>query len=156
MQIADKKLLGLGLALALGSSAAFAEDYTVKAVVTNWQPMILFIKPGDQVTWVNMNGHDSVSLKGMIPEGAKPWRGPLGQSISVTLTKPGIYIYKCEPHAAMGMEGAIIVGEGKPANLGAVEAAAKTIKNGPDGAPPGFVKRVVRKAKAALKKRGWG
>ncbi len=151
MKILDKKILGLGLGLALASNAALAEEHIVKAVVTNWQPMITVAKVGDTVTFTNMNGHNSVSLKGMIPEGAQPWESPMGQKFTYTLDKPGIYIYKCQPHAAMGMEGAIIVGEGKPANLDAAKAAAKTTKD----APKGFVKRVIKKAEKELKKRGW-
>ena len=68
-------------------------------------------------------GHNSESVKGMLPEGAEPWKGKINEELTVTFDVEGIYGYKCTPHFAMGMVGLIQVGEGT-ANL----ESAKTAK----------------------------
>lgn len=88
-----------------------AEEHIVFAGATNFTPLHLFIKPGDSVKWVNMTVHDTESMEGLIPEGAEHWKSNIGQELSVTLEKEGVYIYKCNPHYANGMLGAVIVGE---------------------------------------------
>ena len=120
------------------------QNHTVKAAVTKFLPMVLFINPGDTVTWTNMAGHDTTSLDGMIPEGAEKWQSKMGETFSVTLDKEGAYVYKCTPHASLGMLGAIIVGEGDPENL-------KQITGHPDN--KGMVKRAIRKMTQELDKR---
>lgn len=88
------------------------KEHSIYAQATSFAPKILFINPGDTVQWTNMSPiHDSVSLDGLIPEGAEPWTFAIGQNGSVTLGVEGVYIYKCTPHYAVGMVGAIIVGE---------------------------------------------
>ncbi len=124
--------------------AAKPETHVIKAAVTRFVPMVIFIKPGDTVTWENMAGHDTTSLPGMIPEGAEPWHSKLGKPFSITLEKEGAYIYKCTPHASLGMMGAIIVGNGEPENL-------DQIVNNPKN--KGMVGRTVRKMLKALEKR---
>jgi pseudoazurin len=106
--------------------------------------MVLFINPGDTVTWTNMAGHDTTSLDGMIPEGAEKWQSKMGEVFSVTFDKEGAYVYKCTPHVSLGMLGAIIVGDGDPENL-------EQITGHPDN--KGMIKRVIRKMTQALDKR---
>ena len=90
--------------------------------------MHLFIKPGDTVKWTNMTIHNSESMEGLIPEGAEPWKGKIGQEIAVTLDVEGVYIYKCFPHYANGMVAAIIVGETN--NMDQIQANAKGREKG--------------------------
>ena len=45
-----------------------------------------------------------------------------GRGIQHHLECPWVYIYKCSPHMSLGMVGAIVVGEGKPANLDAIKS----------------------------------
>lgn len=87
-------------------------------------PRILSVMPGDVVTFKGVDkGHNSASLKGMVPEGADEWKGKINQDIEVTFTQPGFYGYQCTPHASMGMVGLIVVeGEGKLDNLEAAQA----------------------------------
>jgi len=84
-----------------------------------FSPNILKIQPGDTVTFTPADkGHNSVSIDGMMPEGAEPWKGKTSREISVTLDVPGIYGYKCQPHYGVGMVGLILVeGEGMADNL---------------------------------------
>ncbi|SNB61516.1 pseudoazurin [Arboricoccus pini] len=77
-----------------------------------FEPNFVEAAPGDTIKFVAADqGHDSVSMKGMLPEGAAEWKGRLSQEISVVVDKPGIYGYKCEPHYGMGMVGLIVVGK---------------------------------------------
>lgn len=105
------------------SSAVWAEDHTVNAQATAFDPVALKIAPGDKVRWSNMSGHNVNFEEGNIPEGAKPWKSDLGDNVSHTFDEEGVYLYKCDPHFAMGMVGAIIVGE--PTNMDAVKENAK-------------------------------
>jgi pseudoazurin len=109
--------------------------HTVIGQATSFGPNILFINPGDTVQWANMTIHDSVSMEGLIPEGAEPWKFNIGQNGAVTLTKEGVHIYKCNPHYSVGMVAAIIVG--KPVNIKEVQANAT-------GRSKGIVIKVVK------------
>jgi pseudoazurin len=117
------------------TSAADVKTHTVLGQATSFNPKILFINPGDTVQWENMTIHDSVSMEGLIPEGAKPWKFNIGQNGAVTLTEEGVYIYKCNPHYPLGMVAAIIVG--KPVNVEQVQSNAT-------GRSKGIVIKVVK------------
>ena len=116
------------LTVLLVSFNAIAEEHVVVSGATNFNPMHLFIKPGDTVKWTNMTIHNSESMEGLIPEGAEPWKGKIGQEIAVTLDVEGVYIYKCFPHYANGMVAAIIVGEAN--NMVQIQANAKGREKG--------------------------
>ena len=89
-------------------------------------PLVLAVEPGDTVVFLpTEKGHNSESIKGMIPEGTEPWKSKINKEFSVVFEKPGIYGYRCTPHAALGMVGLIIVrGDGMTDNL----EAAKSVK----------------------------
>jgi len=117
------------------ASVADVKTHTVFGRATSFSPNILFINPGDTVQWENMTIHDSVSMEGLIPEGAKPWKFNIGQNGAVTLTEEGVYIYKCIPHYPLGMVAAIIVG--RPVNIEQIQANAT-------GRSKGIVIKVVK------------
>jgi len=133
------RLLGCSFILA-ASAPAWAEQHVISAQATAYAPLVLFIQPGDSVRWSNMLGHDAQTIEGLIPEGAEGFHIPLGEDGAYTFEQEGVYVYKCNPHFALGMAGSIIVGE--PHNLAEVEANAK-----------GMAKRVVVKTKKAIAKR---
>ena len=88
-----------------------------------FQPDFVQAAPRDTVTFVPTDkGHDAESIKGMIPDGADPFKGKMSEQISVKLDKEGVYGVKCTPHYGMGMVALIVVG--KPVNLD----QAKTVK----------------------------
>jgi len=130
----------------LVSANALAAEHTIVAQATNFSPIILFVQPGDTVQFTNMSPiHDSVSMQGLIPEGAEGWAFAIGESGTLNLDMEGIYIYKCNPHYAVGMSGAIIVGEAT--NLEQVKANAT-------GRSKGVVIKVARAlAKKTLAKK---
>ncbi len=110
------KLINLKSALflvaALCAANSFAAEHFIVAQATSFEPRVLFVQPGDTVKFTRMSPiHDSVSMDGLIPEGAEPWKFAIGENGTLTLDKEGIYIYKCTPHYAVGMVGAIVVGE---------------------------------------------
>ena len=90
-------------------------------------PSVLRVKPGDKVVFKAVDkGHNTFSIKGMIPDGAKPWKSKVNSDFEVVLEKPGIYGFRCIPHYALGMVGLIIVeGDNWKANL----ESAKKIKH---------------------------
>ena len=93
-------------------------------------PRILKIKPGDTVKFISANkGHNSQTIKGMIPSDAKGWKSRIGKDFEVTLQTPGVYGYKCTPHYGVGMVGLIVV-EGKnwKSNLERAKKARKVGK----------------------------
>ena len=76
-----------------------------------FEPSLLKIAPGDTVKFLATDKtHNAESVKGVIPEGAKPFVGKVNEEITVTFEQPGIYGIKCLPHYGMGMVGMIVVG----------------------------------------------
>lgn len=84
-----------------------------------FEPALINIAPGDTVTFIPTDkGHNAEIIKGMLPEGAEPFKGKISQEVSVTFTTPGVYGVKCSPHYPLGMVTLVVVGE-TPANLDA-------------------------------------
>lgn len=139
-----------GFVLAGIGFQADAAEHVIKAVITNWQPLVTYAKPGDTIKFVQMAGHDTETIEGMFPEGATPWKSQMGQEgFSAKLDKEGAYIFKCNPHMTTGMVGAVVVGDGAPANLAALDAALPKVKLGKN-----MVNRTIKKMKDDLKKTG--
>ncbi|MEM9582084.1 MAG: pseudoazurin [Pseudomonadota bacterium] len=86
-------------------------------------PRVLSVQPGETVLFKSVDkGHNSASIDGMIPDGVEEWNGKISKDTEVTFDKPGIYGYKCTPHATVGMVGLVVVeGEGKLDNLEAAQ-----------------------------------
>ena len=105
-----------------------AEEHVIVAGATNFTPLHLFVKPGDIVKWTNMTTHNTESMEGLIPAGAEAWKSNIGAELAITLDKEGVYIYKCFPHFANGMVGAIIVGEAN--NMNEIDNNAKGREKG--------------------------
>lgn len=111
-------------ALVIGS--AQAADHEVQMLNKGekgamvFQPDFIQAAVGDTITFVPTDkGHDAESIKGMIPDGAKPFKGKMNEKITVTLDAEGVYGVKCTPHYGMGMVALITVG--KPTNLEAAQ-----------------------------------
>ncbi len=124
-----KRIIVLAAALAAMAvaGAAQAADHQVQMLNKGdkgamvFQPDFIQAAPGDTVTFVPTDkGHDAESIKGMIPDGAEPFKGKISQELTVTLDKEGVYGVKCTPHYGMGMVALIVVG--KPVNLTEAEA----------------------------------
>lgn len=99
-----------------------------------FDPPVLKVAVGDSVTWDGDAMHNSVSIKTMLPEGAKPWAGNLTKkkgekSITVKFDVEGVYGYNCTPHAMLGMVGLVVVGD-PASNLDAAKKAIDTQAGG--------------------------
>ncbi len=116
------------IVLSILSLSAVAEEHIVVSGATTFSPLHLFVQPGDTIRWVNMTIHDTQSMEGLIPEGGQHWQSNIGEEYSVTLDAKGVYIYKCNPHYANGMIGAIIVGEAN--NMEQLDTNAKGREKG--------------------------
>ncbi len=125
---------------------SYAADHEIRTRGNQWAPIVLFIDPGDSVVWVGMSGHETELIDGMGPEDAMLWRSEMGdEGFRVTFVKSGAYIYKCNVHLPAGMVGAIVVGDGEPDNLAAIDSAVAALRG-----QRLFVQRVVAQMKRAV------
>ena len=124
------KLRLLALLMVVAANFAVAAEHTVEMKnkgeggIMVFEPVVLHVAVGDTVTFVPTDaGHNSETVDGLMPEGATPWKGGNGQSITVTVDKEGVYVYKCLPHSVMAMVGVIVAGE--PINLEKIKTDAE-------------------------------
>lgn len=118
------KILAAAAALIIfGAAPAMAANFDIKMLNKGeegamvFEPAFVKVAPGDTVTFLATDkGHNAETIKGMIPEGAEPFKGKTNEEIVVTFTVPGAYGIKCLPHYAMGMVALVVVGDA-PANL---------------------------------------
>ncbi len=104
--------LALFMATALSATAATVDVKMLNSGYHGYsfEPAIVYIHSGDSVHFVPTDkGHNAQSIPGMTPDGAEPINVPFSQEKTVQFTKPGLYGYKCLPHAFMGMVGLIVV-----------------------------------------------
>jgi len=123
-------LAAAATAVALAGQPALAANHDVlmlnkgDAGTMVFEPALIQVAPGDTVTFLPTDkGHNAETIKGMLPDGADPFKGKMGKEVVVTFDVPGAYGIKCAPHLAMGMIALVVVGDA-PANL----EAAKTAK----------------------------
>ena len=120
----------LAIVFALFSSSTFAADLTIEMLNKNpetkkrmvYSQEVAKIDVGQTIEWVPTDkGHNVEMLAG--PDGYDvPKKTKLNKSVSMKFSVPGIYLYQCSPHAAMGMIGIIVVG-GDKSNLDAIKTA---------------------------------
>ena len=70
---------------------------------------IVTVKAGDTVTWLPATkGHNVEFIS--IPKGVKKIKkSKFNKKVSYKFETPGIYLYQCTPHKAMGMIGLVVV-----------------------------------------------
>ena len=77
-----------------------------------FEPAMVRINLGDSVHFVAADkGHNVEQIPGMMPDKAQSFSGKIGQDLTVTFDKPGVYGYRCAIHYTMGMVGLVIVGD---------------------------------------------
>ena len=114
------KLISISLAMiiSLFSTYAIAENYTVEMLNKLgkermvYSEKVLSIKVNDEITWKSVDKGHNVEFIGM-PKGASKYKSKISKDAKYTFTQPGIYLYQCTPHKAMGMIGLVVVGEDK-------------------------------------------
>jgi pseudoazurin len=129
MRMLIKATLGIALAVAAMTTAANAADFEVhmlnkgKDGVMVFEPGLTKVAKGDTVTFVPTDkSHNAETFKGLLPEGAEPFKGKMNEAVKITFAVDGAYVVKCAPHIGMGMVALVVVGDA-PANLEAIKTA---------------------------------
>ncbi|MEM8956941.1 MAG: plastocyanin/azurin family copper-binding protein [Pseudomonadota bacterium] len=108
--------------MALGAAAYASDDaptsHVVQAKGVKFDPMIVYIEPGDKVSFERMPSHNVETIDEMVPEGQEKIFTELGDNIELAFDVEGIVVYKCTPHWGNRMGGIIVVGE--PEDPGAI------------------------------------
>ena len=123
----------LTLFFVMFSASAFAADVTIEMLNKNketkkrmvYSQELVKIDVGQSIEWVPTDkGHNVEMLAG--PDGYDlPKKTKLNDPVNMTFSVPGIYLYQCSPHAALGMIGIIVVG-GDTSNMDAVKSKKLT------------------------------
>jgi len=83
---------------------------TVELTGMCFSPSILYVQPGDAVTWRNQDG-----MRHVVAGSFSSWGSPADLAAGMTMTHQfgaaGIYAYSCPLH--YGMNAVVIVGDGK-------------------------------------------
>jgi pseudoazurin len=134
----------LCLYIMLHSHTASAEDHSVNAVGVKFDPVFLYVEPGDTVNWENMAGHNVETIDAMVPEGQEKINTELGANVTAVFEGEGIIVYKCTPHWGARMGGVIVVG--KPEDPGAtIDAYLETLKTDKSNLPAKGLLKKLRK-----------
>ena len=73
------------------------------------------VDQNDKIIWKHVSKGHNVEFLGM-PKGVKKYKSKINKKAEYEFKIPGIYLYQCTPHKAMGMIGIVIVG-GDTSNL---------------------------------------
>ena len=100
------------------SSNAIAETFTIEMLNKLgkermvYSEKVISINTNDEILWKSKDKGHNVELIGM-PTGAEKYKSKISKDASYKFEKPGIYLYQCTPHKAMGMIGLVVVGNDK-------------------------------------------
>ena len=75
----------------------------------------------DKIIWKSKTKGHNVEFV-VMPKGVKKFKSKINKDATYEFKVPGIYLYQCTPHKAMGMIGIVVVGNDK-SNLDAVKKA---------------------------------
>ena len=100
------------------SSNAIAETFTIEMLNKLgkermvYSEKVISINTNDEILWKSKDKGHNVEFIGM-PSGAKKYKSKISKDASYKFNKPGIYLYQCTPHKAMGMIGLVVVSKDK-------------------------------------------
>ncbi len=106
------------LSFLLISNIANADNYTIEMLNKLGKERMVYseklisIKVNDEITWKSIDKGHNVEFIGM-PAGVSKYKSKISKDAKFKFTKPGIYLYQCTPHKAMGMIGLVVVGNDK-------------------------------------------
>ena len=106
------------LSFLLISNFAYAENFTIEMLNKLgkermvYSEKVISIKVNDEITWKSVDKGHNVEFIGM-PAGVSKYKSKISKDAKFKFTKPGIYLYQCTPHKAMGMIGLVVVGNDK-------------------------------------------
>jgi pseudoazurin len=121
-----KKILLLIFMLTFSS---FANAKTVEIEMLNklgkermlYSVKLAEVDVNDKIIWKSTTKGHNVEFV-VMPKGVKKFKSKINKDATYEFKVPGIYLYQCTPHKAMGMIGIVIVGNDK-SNLDAVKKA---------------------------------
>ena len=123
----------ISLLVVMFSANVFAADVTIEMLNKNketkkrmvYSQELVKIDVGQTIEWVPTDkGHNVEMLAG--PDGYElPKKTKLNDPVSIKFDVPGIYLYQCSPHAALGMIGIVVVG-GNTSNMDAIKSKKVT------------------------------
>ena len=99
-------------------SNAIAETFTIEMLNKLgkermvYSEKVISINTNDEILWKSKDKGHNVELIGM-PTGAKKYKSKISKDANYKFEKPGIYLYQCTPHKAMGMIGLVVVDNDK-------------------------------------------
>ena len=73
------------------------------------------VDQNDKISWKHVSKGHNVEFIGM-PKGVKKYKSKINKKAEYEFKIPGIYLYQCTPHKAMGMIGIVVVA-GDKSNL---------------------------------------
>ena len=106
------------LAITSISSLAIAQNHTIDMLNKLGKERMVFSKKvisinlNDDISWKSVDKGHNVEFIGM-PDGVKKYKSRISKDANFKFTKPGVYLYQCTPHKAMGMIGIVVVGDDK-------------------------------------------
>ena len=114
------KLIAILIAsiLSLFSNHVIAENHKIDMLNKLGKERMIYSKKvisinlNDEITWKSVDKGHNVEFIGL-PKGASKYKSKISKDAKYTFSKPGIYLYQCTPHKAMGMIGLVVVGQDK-------------------------------------------
>ena len=106
------------LAIPFFSSSAIAQNHTIDMLNKLGKERMVFskkiisINTNDDISWKSVDKGHNVEFIGM-PNGVKKYKSKISKDANYTFKKPGVYLYQCTPHKAMGMIGIVVVDNDK-------------------------------------------
>ena len=106
------------LAIPFFSSSAIAQNHTIDMLNKLGKERMVFSKKvisinlNDEISWKSVDKGHNVEFIGM-PDGVTKYKSKISKDANYTFKKPGIYLYQCTPHKAMGMIGIVVVDNDK-------------------------------------------
>ena len=100
------------------SSNSYAKDLEIQMLNKLGKEKMVYsvkvakIEVNDQIIWKSVSKGHNVEFISM-PKGVKKFKSKINKDVKYTFNIPGIYLYQCTPHKAMGMIGIVIVGGDK-------------------------------------------
>ena len=70
------------------------------------------VDQNDKIIWKHVSKGHNVEFIGM-PKGVKKYKSKINKKAEYEFKIPGIYLYQCTPHKAMGMIGIVVVADDK-------------------------------------------
>ena len=113
----NKFLVFISFFAFIASPVTHGAEYTIDAVTTDanggmmvFSPGYLKVEVGDTVIFKPSDAsHNAESF--VSPTAESAFVTDMGETVRVTFSEEGVYLYKCTPHFVLGMVGVIQVGE---------------------------------------------